>query len=401
MKLRPLLLSMMVALMCFVAGCGTSQEESQSLLSIPEDESWVELELPTPSVRPETETVLPELDKEDKLEQDGKDVTDDYKNTFLGVWDNESKTKTYEFKSNENLIVGTVATGEVYTYTYWFVEVSGQPRLCIYANGQEEALSYSFTLSGSNMTLYDLTTGNAVEFLTRQPVVQSTPTPTPKPTTKVTAAPTAAPTATPAPSQTAAPSPSPTVVPSPSPTAEPSPSPTVEPSASPSPAPSPSPSVVPSPSPSPAVTLPDFAANALPGVECVLDVVSAGKSFDAANPDAFWSILARYMSLKKPSDDEGYITVSPEDVVGYAKKIFPEFTDESQIPACPEGSKLVEQVTEDEEVSYRVLWGATSGHEVEVVGYENQMLTILLDGTDKYNVLLNEDGTISQVEKVL
>lgn len=181
MKLRRLLLSMMVVLMCFVAGCGTSQEDSQSLLSIPEDESWAELELPTPSVRPETETVLPELEKEDKLEQDGKDVTDDYKNTFLGVWDNESKTKTYEFKSNENLIVGTVATGEVYTYTYWFVEVSSQPRLCIYANGQEEALSYSFTLSGSNMTLYDLTTGNAVEFLSRQPVVQSTPTPTPKP----------------------------------------------------------------------------------------------------------------------------------------------------------------------------------------------------------------------------
>lgn len=391
MKFHRLLLVTMAALLCLMAGCGTSQEDSQSLLSIPEDESWAELELPTPSVRPDTETVLPELDKEEKMDQDGEDVTDEYKNTFLGVWDNESRTKTYEFKSNENLIVATVATGDIYTYTYWFLEVSGQPRLCIYANGQEEAVSYSFTLSGSNMTLYDLATGNAVEFLTRQPTVQSTPKPSP--------------TAAPEPTKTAEPTQAPTAAPSTAPTTAPSPSPSPVPSASPSPLPStapsgaPSPSAVPSPSPSPAIALPDFAADALPGVECVLDVVSDGKSFDPEDPEAFWSILARYMSLKESSDDEGYITVSPEDVAGYAMKIFPEFTDETPIPACPEGSKLVEQRTEGEAVSYRVLWGATSGHEVEVVGYENQMLTILLDGTDRYHVLLNEDGTISQVEK--
>lgn len=350
-----------------LSGCGTSQEDSASLLSIPEDESWAELTPPTTSQRPETETVLPELTLPD-TEKDGDDVTSDYKGSVLGTWDNDKNTLTYEFKSNENLII-TTSSGNATSYTYWFLDNDGQIRLCIYENGQEEATSYGFTLNGSNLTLYDLT-GNAVELLTRRATV------TPTPAAAATARPTTVPSAVPS----AVPSPSPTVVPSPTPSVEPSPSPSP---------------VEPSPSPSPEIQLPGYVSGSLSGVECVLDVMLDGKPFDAANSDAFWNILARYMSLFKSSNEDGYFTASQEEVEAYAGKIFPSF---SEIPSCPEGTTLVEQRSEEDVISYRVLWGATSGHEVEVLAYAEDVLTVQLDDTHTFYVTINGDGTIAAVD---
>lgn len=376
MKFHRLLAVLMVTSLFFglLAGCGTSQEVSESIMSVPESESWAELELPEASQPPETETVMPELDIDAVVEEDGEDVTDEYKNVVLGTWDNEKKTYTYEFKSNENLVITQKSSGASETYTYWFMDVSGQVRLYSYANGQEEATAYSFTISGSNMTLYDITTGNAVELLTRQAVVAAT--------------------ATPAPTAASAPTVPPT--PTPSPSTEPSPSPSMELPQE------PSPSVEPEPSPSPAVELPDYVTAALPTVECVLDVLLDGKAYDAADPEGFWNIMARYLSLSHESDDDEYITVSEGRVLNFAQQVFPNFTEITQIPACPEGSGLVEYLPGDNELEnqYHILWGAAGGHEMEVLSYQDGTLLVQLDGVNTFGVVVNEDGTVASAGPV-
>ena len=148
--------------LCFglLAGCGTSHMSESELESV--DSSWQQLSTPTSTPTPKAETVMPELEQKDK-QDGGTDVTKDYKNSFVGTWDDADGFDIYEFKSNENLVITTGK--EIANYTYWLEDNGKQVLLYIFENGQEEAETYSFTLSGSNLTLYDTVSGNAVKQL--------------------------------------------------------------------------------------------------------------------------------------------------------------------------------------------------------------------------------------------
>lgn len=361
-----------------LAGCGTSHMSESESLPESVDSGWEQLNTATPT--PKTDTVMPELDQKDKNLNGGTDVTDDYKNSFVGTWDESDGFDIYEFKSNENLVITTGK--EVTTYTYWFEDNGKQVLLYIYANGDEEATTYSFTLSGSNLTLYDTVTGNAVKQLIKR-VSISAPTATPAPAS------TKAPSATKAPTPTAAPTQAPT--PSTAPSAEPSPSPEPSPSAEPSPSPE--------PSPGPTPELPEKVKNALPVVECALDVVMDGTKFDATNGKSFWNVMARYLSRSNSSDDDGTFTVTKDQVLNAAKSVFSGITE---LPDVPENSSVVTLVPSEEEGSedqYQLLWGATGGHDLEVTAYEDGVMTVLVDGDKTYQVTLDDSGAIVSVKE--
>jgi hypothetical protein len=363
---------LLAAALCIglLSGCGTSQL-SQEESSIDSDVgSWADLTLPSPS---QTMPSLPET-TEEKAEQE-QDVTDSYKSIFLGLWDNADKTKTYEFLSNENLIVtqGTTST----TYTYWFLEKDGQVELNIFENGAQEAERYSFSQSGNNLTLYDVLSGNAVESLTKrvQEAEEAKETTTPTQETTATAAPTTTPTATAAP--TTAPSAEPTV----EPTVAPSTAPVVEEV----------PVVVPE-----EIQLPQSIYNSLSAVECVLDVVLDGTAFDGENSDSFWNTLARYLSRSMDSDEDGTFTVSTAQVSSAAREIFSGLTT---VPDCPQSGDIAALETgEDGTETYRLHWGATGGHDLEVTAYDGvDTIEVTADGGIVYAVRLDSSGAVISV----
>lgn len=359
--------------LCFglLAGCGTSHMSESELESV--DSSWQQLSTPMSTPTQKAETVMPELEQKDK-QDGGTDVTKDYKNSFVGTWDDADGFDIYEFKSNENLVITTGK--EVANYTYWLEDNGKQVLLYIFENGQEEAETYSFTLSGSNLTLYDTVSGNAVKQLVKR-VNIAAPTATPKPT--------AAP-ATQAPAPTA----SPTQVPSPSPSVAPSPSH------------SPTPSMEPSPSPSPAPDpeLPETLKKALPAVECALDVVMDGTDFDGADGKAFWNVMARYLSRTNGSGEDGTFTVTKDQVLTAAKSVFSGLTE---LPDVPENSGVVTLVPSEEEGGedqYQLLWGATGGHDLEVLDYDGvSEMEVQVDGSKTYQITLDDSGAIVSVKE--
>ncbi len=359
--------------LCFglLAGCGTSHMSESELESV--DSSWQQLSTPTSTPTPKAETVMPELEQKDK-QDGGTDVTKDYKNSFVGTWDDADGFDIYEFKSNENLVITTGK--EVANYTYWLEDNGKQVLLYIFENGQEEAETYSFTLSGSNLTLYDTVSGNAVKQLVKR-VNIAAPTATPKPT--------AAP-ATQAPAPTAAP----TQAPSPSPTQAPSPSPSPTPSMEPSP----------SPSPTPDPELPETVKKALPAVECALDVVMDGTGFDGADGKAFWNVMARYLSRTNGSGEDGTFTVTKDQVLTAAKSVFSGLTE---LPDVPENSGVVTLVPSEEEGGedqYQLLWGATGGHDLEVLDYDGvSEMEVQVDGSKTYQITLDDSGAIVSVKE--
>ena len=359
--------------LCFglLAGCGTSHMSESELESV--DSSWQQLSTPTSTPTPKAETVMPELEQKDK-QDGGTDVTKDYKNSFVGTWDDADGFDIYEFKSNENLVITTGK--EVANYTYWLEDNGKQVLLYIFENGQEEAETYSFTLSGSNLTLYDTVSGNAVKQLVKR-VNIAAPTATPKPT--------AAP-ATQAPAPTA------------SPTQAPSPSPSVAPSPSHSPTPSMEPS--PSPSPTPDPELPETLKKALPAVECALDVVMDGTGFDGADGKAFWNVMARYLSRTNGSGEDGTFTVTKDQVLTAAKSVFSGLTE---LPDVPENSGVVTLVPSEEDGSedqYQLLWGATGGHDLEVLDYDGvSEMEVQVDGSKTYQITLDDSGAIVSVKE--
>lgn len=364
--------------LCFglLAGCGTSHMSESESLPESVDSGWEQLNTATPT--PKTDTVMPELDQKDKNLDGGTDVTDDYKNSFVGTWDDADGFDIYEFKSNENLVITTGK--EVTTYTYWIEDNGKQVLLYIFANGDEEATTYSFTLSGSNLTLYDTVTGNAVKQLIKR-VSISAPT--------ATAAPTKTPTATKTPAPTTAPTqaPSPSAAPSTAPAPSPEPSPSEEPSPGPEPSPSPTPE------------LPDAVKKALPAVECALDVVMDGTKFDATNGKSFWNVMARYLSRSNSSDDDGTFTVTKDQVLDAAKSVFSDITE---LPDVPENSSVVTLVPSEEEGDedqYQLLWGATGGHDLELTAYEDGVMTVLVDGDKTYQVTLDDNDAIVSVKE--
>ncbi len=359
--------------LCFglLAGCGTSHMSESELESV--DSSWQQLSTPTSTPTPKAETVMPELEQKDK-QDGGTDVTKDYKNSFVGTWDDADGFDIYEFKSNENLVITTGK--EIANYTYWLEDNGKQVLLYIFENGQEEAETYSFTLSGSNLTLYDTVSGNAVKQLVKR-VNIAAPTATPKPTAApATQAP--VPTATP----TQAPSPSPSVAPSPSH----SPTPSMEPS--------------PSPSPTPDPELPETLKKALPAVECALDVVMDGTGFDGADGKAFWNVMARYLSRTNGSGEDGTFTVTKDQVLTAAKSVFSGLTE---LPDVPENSGVVTLVPSEEEGGedqYQLLWGATGGHDLEVLDYDGvSEMEVQVDGSKTYQITLDDSGAIVSVKE--
>lgn len=359
--------------LCFglLAGCGTSHMSESELESV--DSSWQQLSTPTSTPTPKAETVMPELEQKDK-QDGGTDVTKDYKNSFVGTWDDADGFDIYEFKSNENLVITTGK--EIANYTYWLEDNGKQVLLYIFENGQEEAETYSFTLSGSNLTLYDTVSGNAVKQLVKR-VNIAAPTATPKPTAApATQAP--APTATP----TQAPSPSPSMAPSPSH----SPTPSMEPS--------------PSPSPTPDPELPETLKKALPAVECALDVVMDGTGFDGADGKAFWNVMARYLSRTNGSGEDGTFTVTKDQVLTAAKSVFSGLTE---LPDVPENSGVVTLVPSEEEGGedqYQLLWGATGGHDLEVLDYDGvSEMEVQVDGSKTYQITLDDSGAIVSVKE--
>ena len=292
----------------------------------------------------------------------------------MGTWDDADGFDIYEFKSNENLVITTGK--EVANYTYWLEDNGKQVLLYIFENGQEEAETYSFTLSGSNLTLYDTVSGNAVKQLIKR-VNIAAPTATPKPTAApATQAP--VPTATP----TQAPSPSPSVALSPSH----SPTPSMEPS--------------PSPSPTPDPELPETLKKALPAVECALDVVMDGTGFDGADGKAFWNVMARYLSRTNGSGEDGTFTVTKDQVLTAAKSVFSGLTE---LPDVPENSGVVTLVPSEEEGGedqYQLLWGATGGHDLEVLDYDGvSEMEVQVDGSKTYQITLDDSGAIVSVKE--
>ena len=360
--------------LCFglLAGCGTSHMSESELESV--DSSWQQLSTPTSTPTPKAETVMPELEQKDKLQDGGTDVTKDYKNSFVGTWDDADGFDIYEFKSNENLVITTGK--EVANYTYWLEDNGKQVLLYIFENGQEEAETYSFTLSGGNLTLYDTVSGNAVKQLVKR-VNIAAPTATPKPT--------AAP-ATQAPAPTAAP----TQAPSPSPSTAPSPSPSPTPSMEPSP----------SPSPTPDPELPETVKKALPAVECALDVVMDGTGFDGTDGNSFWNVMARYLSRTNGSGEDGTFTVTGDQVLTAAKSVFSGLTE---LPDVPENSGVVTLVPSEEEGGedqYQLLWGATGGHDLEVLDYDGvSEMEVQVDGSKTYQITLDDSGAIVSVKE--
>ena len=358
-----------------LAGCGTSHMSESEIESV--DSSWQELTSPTPT--PKAETVMPELEK-DQLQDGGTDVTKEYKNSFVGTWDDADGSDVYEFKSNENLVITTGK--ENANYTYWLEDNGKQVLLYIFENGQDEAYTYSFTLSGGNLTLYDTTTGNAVKQLVKRvKIAAPTATATPKPTA---ASSTKAPSTTTTPTQ--APSPSPTLAPSPSPSPSPSPTPSLEPS--------------PSPSPTPEPELPETVKKSLPAVECALDVVLDGTSFDGTEGKSFWNVMARYLSRTNGSGEDGTFTVTKDQVLTAAKSVFSGI---KELPDLPENSGVVTLVPSEEEGGedqYQLLWGAAGGHDLEVLDYDGvSVMEVQVDGDKTYQITLDDSGAIVSVKE--
>lgn len=380
----------MLLALTLLAGCGTSNLSSVEEESIPEAGSWQELTLPGISPSPSAGTVMPELSVGSNLES-GTDVTADYKTAFIGIWDGENTGFVYEFKGNENLDV--YYGGEKQSYTYWFMDTGKQVRLCIYANGADAEVTYSFTRKGDNITLYDISTGDAVELMVRRP--PATPTPTKRSSSSGTTTTTT--TKKPSASKAPAASPSPSVAPSPSPSAEPSPSPSPSPSVE----PSPSPSVEPSPSPSPEVQVSETVKAVLPKVECVLDVVIGGGSFSSSDANSFWSIMARYASQKGYTTEDGYAVLTPEEMLSCAGQVFAGI---GSLPACPEGSSLVIHDPADEENGtperYRLQLGNMGGLDMTVVSCDSDSV-FQVEVRSNNNALLYEvtlsGGAISSI----
>jgi hypothetical protein len=362
---------LLAAALCIglLSGCGTSQL-SQEESTDSQFGSWADLTLPSPS---QTMPSLPETTEETTNQE--QDVTDTYKNIFLGLWDNADQTKTYEFLSNENLIVTQGATST--TYTYWFLDQDGQVELNIFENGAQEAERYSFSQSGNNLTLYDVLSGNAVESLTKrvEETEETEETTTPTLAAEATAAPTTTPTATP--TATPATSSEPTV----EPTAVASTAPVVEEV----------PVVVPE-----EIQLPESIYNSLSAVECVLDVVLDGMAFDGEDPDSFWNTVARYLSRSMDSGEDGTFTVTTAQVSSAARELFSGL---STVPDCPQsGDIAVLETEEDGTEIYRLHWGATGGHDLEVSAYDGaDTIEVTADGGIVYAVRLDSSGAVISV----
>lgn len=156
----------------------------------------------------------------------------------------------------------------------------------------------------------------------------------------------------------------------------------------------------PSPSPTPEPELPEKVKKSLPAVECALDVVMDGTSFDGSEGKSFWNVMARYLSRTNGSGEDGTFTVTREQVLTAAKSVFSGLTE---LPELPENSSIVTLVPSEEEGGedqYQLLWGATGGHDLEVLDYDGvSVMEVQVDGNKTYQITLDDSGAIVSVKE--
>jgi hypothetical protein len=144
------------------------------------------------------------------------------------------------------------------------------------------------------------------------------------------------------------------------------------------------------------IQLPQSIYDSLSAVECVLDVVLDGTAFDGENPDSFWNTMARYLSRSMDSGEDGTFTVSTAQVSTAAREIFSGL---STVPDCPQsGDIAVLETGEDGTETYRLHWGATGGHDLEVTAYDGvDTIEVTADGGIVYAVRLDSSGAVISV----
>ena len=138
-------------------------------------------------------------------------------------------------------------------------------------------------------------------------------------------------------------------------------------------------------------------------MECALDVVRGGGSFSPEDPDSFWAIMARYASLGKYPSQDGYLVLTPEEMLACAQQVFAGL---EALPALPENTTMVYHDSPDATAGtpeqYRLLQGALNTVDVVSMEYheETGILTVAVrdDGNAyDYSVTL-KDGAIVSIE---
>lgn len=131
----------------------------------------------------------------------------------------------------------------------------------------------------------------------------------------------------------------------------------------------------------------------MPAIECVIDYMADGGSFDASSGTSVWSILTRYLSQRNQSQDDGTFTLSEYQVLSAAQQIF---SDLIQLPEIPEGMSMVERV-EEQDVMYQFQAGDSGDHEITVSSCEGNTVQLIVDGGAGYEVTVNENGAIVSI----
>jgi hypothetical protein len=96
------------------------------------------------------------------------------------------------------------------------------------------------------------------------------------------------------------------------------------------------------------------------------------------------------------SDADGTFTVTTAQVSAAAREIFSGL---GTVPDCPQsGNIAVLETAEDGTETYRLHWGATGGHDLEVTAYDGaDTIEVTADGSAVYAVRLDSNGAVISV----
>ena len=110
--------------------------------------------------------------------------------------------------------------------------------------------------------------------------------------------------------------------------------------------------------------------------------------------------MARYLSRTNGSGEDGTFTVTKDQVLTAAKSVFSGI---AELPDLPENSGVVTLVPSEEEGGedqYQLLWGATGGHDLEVLDYDGvSEMEVQVDGSKTYQITLDDSGAIVSVKE--
>jgi len=135
----------------------------------------------------------------------------------------------------------------------------------------------------------------------------------------------------------------------------------------------------------------------MPKVECVLDVIAAGGTYDPADEVSFWEIMARYVSQRDPDTKEEYITVTAEQMLQYAMAVYPDVT---ALPAIPADNTDVTHVAAgaDTPEQYKIKVTEAAELDMTVDSYSEGILTVTVGSGEEavtYVVVYEEAEIIS------